>query len=269
MDKEEKQTLLEDYLKNLGSVAVAFSAGVDSSYLLKVASDVLGDKAIAITVRAKNFPSSEMSASVAFCKKYGIRQIVVDFDSLGVESFCENLADRCYHCKKNEFAGIIHAAKRAGARYVVEGSNFDDLSDYRPGMRAIEELGVLSPLKTLAFTKADVRRLSRSLGLETWDKPAAACLASRFAYGERITYEGLEMVEKAEEYLKSLGFTGLRVRTSNKTARIELKKDDIKKLFSDNLYEEVDKTLKNYGFTYVSVDLGGYEKGNMNKQILK
>ena len=263
----EKKAKLEDYLRELGSVAVAFSSGVDSTFLLKVAHDVLGDRAIAVTASAGSFPAREQREAEDYCGNEGIRQIVIDADVMSIEGFRDNPPDRCYLCKKEIFTGLINAASEAGFPQVIEGSNKDDESDYRPGMRAIAELHVKSPLRELGFTKDDIRELSWELGLPTWRKPSFACLATRFVYGEPITEEKLAMVDKAEQLLLDLGFHNVRVRVHGDIARIEINRAEFAEIVRPETADEVHAVLQKLGFRYVALDLGGYEQGSMNRPI--
>lgn len=251
-------------LRGYGSVVVAYSGGVDSTFLLKAAHDELGERAVAVTVCSNLIPERELSEAGEFCGREGIRQILHKVDELAIEGFAENPPDRCYRCKRSIFEEILEAARTCGASVVAEGSNVDDCGDYRPGMRAVAELAVKSPLREAGLTKADIRALSRMLGLPTWDKPSFACLASRFVYGERITAEKLRMVERAEELLRSLGFCQMRVRMHQTMARIEVLPEDIPRLLEDTVRTEIAEALKEYGFSYVSVDLSGYRMGSMN-----
>ncbi len=262
MNTEKKKEFLEEELKNLGKVAVAFSSGVDSTYLLKTAHDVLGKNAVAITARAKCFPERETREAEEFCRKEGIKQIVFDFEPLSLEEFRSNVKNRCYFCKKALFSRIKDIAEENGIDNIIEGSNLDDLSDYRPGMQAIKELCVLSPLLDAKLKKSEIRLLSKEAGLKTFDKPSYACLASRFVYGEEINEEKLKMIERAENKLFSLGFSQFRVRLHGRLARIEVDKEDFSKIveFSD----EITPYLKELGFSYVSLDLSGYKTGSMN-----
>ncbi len=262
-----KKERLEEILKGLGSVAVAFSAGVDSAFLLKTAHDLLGENAVAVTVRSCVFPARETAEAAAFCKAEGIRHVILNADVFAVEGFAGNPPDRCYICKKNLLTKIAYAAREMGIRCVAEGSNADDANDYRPGMRAVTELGVKSPLKEAGLTKNEIRLLSRELGLPTWDKPPYACLATRFVYGETITEEKLAAVEKAEQKLLDLGIRQARVRVHGDTARIEIEPQHFTKLAQPETAAEMNAYLQRLGFLYVTLDLGGYVTGSMNKTL--
>ena len=264
---QEKYRLLREALRGLGSVAVAYSGGVDSTLLLKVAHDVLGDKALAVTVRACVVPAREFAEAVEFCHREGIAQMVVDFDEMSVPGFAENPPNRCYLCKRALFARIKAVAAERGLSAVAEGSNVDDLGDYRPGLQAIAELGVKSPLRAAGLAKAEIRELSRELGLSTWEKPSYACLASRFVYGEEITREKLAMVEAAEEFLRGLGLRQLRVRVHGRLARIEVPQEEIGRLAEAELRREVAARFHALGFAFVSLDLDGYCTGSMNREL--
>lgn len=225
---QEKYEKLKNYIKSLGSLAIAYSGGVDSTFLVKVAYDVLGDRVIAVTATSSTYPKRELNDAITFIKQVGAKHIVIESEELEIEGFNKNPVDRCYYCKKELFEKIWKVAKAHGIEYVADGSNFDDLNDFRPGMKAACELNVVSPLKVAGLTKEDIRKLSKELELPTWDKPAFACLSSRIPYGERITKEKLSMIEKAEEYLLGLGFKQVRVRYhQDKLARIEIGKDEM------------------------------------------
>ncbi|MCI7274831.1 MAG: ATP-dependent sacrificial sulfur transferase LarE [Cuneatibacter sp.] len=264
---DQKYENLRKYLKSLGSAAVAFSAGVDSTFLLRVAHDVLGDQVIAVTAASCSFPVRELKEAKAYCEKNGIRHVVCQSEELDIDGFRQNPKNRCYLCKHELFEKIGAIAAENHLAAVVEGSNMDDNGDYRPGLVAVKELGVKSPLRHAELTKADIRELSKRLGLETWDKQSFACLSSRFVYGETINEEKLGMVDKAEQLLLDLGFRQVRVRIHNKIARIELLPEEFPKLMETETREMVAKKFKEFGFTYVTLDLQGYRTGSMNETL--
>ena len=265
---EQKFQALNDYLSGLGSAAVAFSGGVDSTLLLKVACDVLGDKVIAVTASSPVSPGWELEQASLLAEEMGVRHIVIKSSELDMEEFIRNDKNRCYYCKKQRFKGILDIAEQNGILHVIDGSNYDDLGDFRPGMEAAKELGVLSPLMEVMMTKADIRQLSKMFGLPTWDKPAYACLASRIPYGQSIDTRKLGMIEKAEELLLSrLGFKQVRVRHHGDTARIEVGSNERNKFFDTEIMDFVDRELKKIGFTYVALDLSGYRSGSMNETL--
>ena len=264
---EKKYDNLVQYLRELGSAAVAFSGGVDSTFLLRAAHDALGDRVLAVTADLHSTPERELTEAKEFCAREGVRQMVCRLDELSIEGFTENPPNRCYLCKKAIFGKILDIAKENGMAYVAEGSNVDDTGDYRPGLAAIAELGIRSPLRDTGFTKAQIRRMSRALSLPTWEKPSYACLASRFAYGEKITKEKLSMVEHAEGLLLDYGFHQMRVRVHGNMARIEVLPEEMEKLFAVNVRGDIVKRFKEYGFTYVTMDLQGFRSGSMNEVL--
>ncbi len=264
-DIRNKENALTERIKAAGKLAVAFSGGVDSTYLLYKAHEVLGDNAVAVTVKSQVITKDEFEWTVSFCEKTGVKQIVLNFDVFAVEEFEKNPPDRCYYCKRKIFGSIIEATE---GYVVADGSNVDDQGDYRPGMRAIAELGISSPLKDSGLTKNDIRMLSKEAGLPTWDQPSAACLASRFAYGEKITIEGLARVASAERFIRSLGFEGIRVRVHGDLARIEAEPSDIELMTYERTRKEISTELKRLGFKYVTIDIDGYRVGSMN-EVLK
>ncbi|TYQ15542.1 UNVERIFIED_CONTAM: uncharacterized protein Cloal_2009 [Acetivibrio alkalicellulosi] len=269
MEIKTKLDILKNNLKSMGSVAVAFSGGVDSTFLLKVAHDVLGDDVIAVTAMSSTFPEREYREAVKFAKDNKIKHVSIVSEELEIEGFSDNPVDRCYFCKRELFSKILKVAKTENISFVLDGSNVDDLGDYRPGLKAIDELKVSSPLKEALMTKEDIRILSREMGLSTWDKPAFACLSSRFPYGQKITVEKLIMVDRAEEYLLSLGFRQVRVRHHGEVARIEVSSHERSKFFNENLLDEISYKFKEIGFIYTALDLKGYRTGSMNETLSK
>jgi uncharacterized protein len=264
---QEKLDRLKAYIKELGSLAVGFSGGVDSALLLFTAHELLGDKVIAVTCADASVPERELREAKAFCVERGIRHIICTVDPLEDERYRSNGPDRCYFCKHGIFTEIKRIAGENGIEFAAEGSNMDDLGDYRPGLRAVEELSVKSPLREAGLTKSDIRTISKAMGLPTWSKPAYACLASRFVYGEEITEEKLRMIDRAEQLLIELGFPEERVRMHGNIARIEVPAKDIPRLAGDEVREEIYERFKEIGFLYVTLDMRGYRTGSMNEAL--
>ncbi len=261
-----KYEALKDYLKSFGSLLVAYSSGVDSTFLLDTAAEALGkENVIAVTAMSCFFPKRENDEAVAFCRERGIRQIIVEIDELSIDGISQNPPDRCYICKKELFSTFVRIAAENGLAAVAEGSNMDDTGDYRPGLRAVAELGILSPLRHAELYKEEIRTLSHMRDLPTYDKPSFACLASRFVYGETITEEKLSMVDKAEQLLLDLGFHQVRVRIHNNIARVEIEPAEFGKLIENRI--EITEKFKSYGFQYVTLDLLGYRTGSMNETL--
>ena len=267
-DIDIKYDKLLKYLKELESVAVAFSSGVDSTFLLYASCEALGkDNVMAITAKSCSFPKREFDETVAFCESRGIRHEICESEELEIEGFKDNPKNRCYLCKRELFEKIGYIAQNNNLKYIVEGSNVDDEGDYRPGLMAVKELDVKSPLRAVGLYKAEIRELSKKFNLPTWDKPSFACLASRFVYGETISEEKLSMVDKAEQLLLDMGFRQVRVRIHGNIARIEVEPGEISRIAEKENRERITAAFKEYGFSYVTLDLTGYRTGSMNEVL--
>jgi uncharacterized protein len=263
-----KEKSLARIISEYDSMLVAFSGGVDSSLLLDVAHSILGERVLAVTSHSCSFPQRERLAAAAFCASRNITHLEIDSEELNVEGFSDNPPNRCYLCKRELFSKILCLAKKRGVAVVAEGSNLSDEGDYRPGLQAISELGILSPLRLAGLTKDDVRILSRQRKLPTWDKPAFACLASRVPYGVKISASLLERIDAAEEFLINKGFTQVRVRAHGDVARIEVDSEKITLLASEHNRIEIYEYIHKLGFAHVAVDLAGYRTGSMNDSLI-
>ncbi len=270
MDIIEKMEKLRDLLRTYKHPAIAFSGGVDSTFLLLIAQETLGDAVTAITVRAASFPRKEMEEAEQFCKDYKIKQLFVDINVEEVDGFLENPVDRCYLCKKAIFTHIWHTARESGSTVLADGTNADDGLDYRPGLKALRELQVVSPLKEAGLTKEEIRLILKKKGMPIWEKPAYACLATRIPHGEPITEKKLRQIEFLEEKLRERGFLQVRVRHHGTVARIEVLSEDRSKFIDESLMDEVYEWAEKAGFQFASLDLKGYRMGSMNvKEINK
>lgn len=264
----EKLRALERRLQEAGRVAVAFSGGTDSTFLLAFAQNALGGQALAITVRSSLMPDADLTFAQTFCEARAIPQVILDVDPLTSEDVRANSPKRCYHCKRLIMAAVANAAHERGA-LPCDGSNADDALDYRPGTQAVRELGIASPLAEVGLTKQEIRTAARALGLANWNMPAAACLASRIPYGTLLEAAALDAVARAEAALRAEGFAQVRVRAHGNLARVELPKADIARAVSEPLRERITDILHDAGFAYHTLDLDGYRMGSLNEEILE
>jgi pyridinium-3,5-biscarboxylic acid mononucleotide sulfurtransferase len=262
LDRKERQ--LRDLVRSLESVVVAFSGGVDSALVLKIAGDELGDRALGITARSESLAAGELETALGFAASVGARHEVLETHELDDPSYRANPENRCYFCKKELYGRLSEIARERNAKWIVDGFNLDDAGDWRPGRKAAGEFGVRSPLAEAGFAKSDVRALAKKLRLEVWDKPALACLSSRFPYGTPITLELLQQVDRAEEAVRAAGIRICRVRHHGEVARIEVPESEIERLAERDVRERVAAGVKAAGYRYVSLDLGGYVSGNLN-----
>lgn len=265
---EEKDTLLRSILREMESVVIGFSGGADSALLAKVAYEELGEKAVAVIALSESYPKREMEDALALAKTIGVPVETVQAHELENESYAANPTNRCYYCKAELFTHLSRVAKERGIRWVAYGANHDDLSDYRPGQQAAKEFGARAPLLEAGLTKAEIRHLSKQLGLSTWNKPALACLSSRFPYGTRITAELLARLDAAEDFLRhDLKFLQVRVRHHDAIARIEVDPAEMDRMLDPALRAQISEKLKSLGYTYVAVELSGYKSGSLNAAL--
>jgi uncharacterized protein len=266
-ETQAKYERLVAIVKELGSVLVAFSGGVDSTFLARAARDALGDRALLVTADSETYPSAELEEARRLAGLLGMRHLVVETRELDNPDYAKNPPNRCFFCKEELFTKVRPVALREGAAHIIYGANMDDLGDHRPGMQAARQMGVRAPLIEAGLTKREIRDLSKDLGLPTWDKPSFACLSSRFQYGESITAEKLQQIDAAEALIRGLGFRQFRVRHHDSLARLELPLSEISRLWENGLHEVIAKGLRELGYVYVTVDLQGFRSGSGNEAL--
>ncbi|MHB9128139.1 MAG: ATP-dependent sacrificial sulfur transferase LarE [Candidatus Humimicrobiaceae bacterium] len=266
---EEKFNILKADLKSMGSALVAFSGGVDSTFLLKVALDELKDKVIAVTAKSLSFPEREIKKAIEIAQYLKVKHLIIESSEMENPNYLKNDLDRCYYCKTELFGDLKKVALKEKLNFILDGQNYDDLGDYRPGMKAAAEIGVRSPLKEACLTKNDIRKLSKKIGLPNWDSPSFACLASRIPYGTEIDREILAKIDFLENMLIDIGFSQVRVRHHNAIARIEVTEEEMQKFNNKEIRMQVIKEFKNKGYLYITLDLEGYKTGSMNKVLKK
>lgn len=266
---EDKFDELKEILKSMGSALVAFSGGVDSSFLLKAAADVLKEKVLAVTAKSPTFPEREIKKAIEIAGILNVRHLIIESSELKNPLYLRNDSNRCYFCKTELFEDLKKIALSEKINFILDGQNYDDIGDYRPGMKAAAEIGVRSPLKESYMTKNDIRKLSKKLGLPNWDRPSFACLSSRIPYGTSISKELLEKIDFLENLLLDLGFTQVRVRSHDKIARIEILEEEMQKFNNKDIRMQIISEFKKLGYLYVTLDLEGYKTGSMNKVLNK
>ena len=261
---DAKYARLVDVLRGLPGVVVAFSGGVDSTLLARAAKDALAERAVLVTADSETYPAAELDEAKRLGQLLGMRHLIVRTEELANPEYAANSTQRCFFCKEELFTRLAPVAQREGGAPLVYGANMDDLGDHRPGMRAAREMGVRAPMIEVELWKAEIRELSKALGLPTWDKPSFACLSSRFQYGDRITAEKLRQVDAAEEFVRSLGFRQFRVRHHDRLARLEIAREEMARLWEDGRHEAIVARLRELGYVYVALDLGGFQSGSAN-----